>query len=318
MVDATLEHAVRLIESGRTEEGVDRLRHVASSGNPQALFLLADMTWSGNKVPQDPARGRLLFEYAAALGHTQANLVTTNLLANGIAGKRDWSVALERLRAEARQLPERAAMLGLIEAMDLDSRGDPKAVPTARILSDQPYARVFEGMMTPPECDYLIQAAGDLFHPSMVYDKDGRTVPDKMRTSDGAGFNWLLEDPAIHALNRRVAKATGTTYEEGEALQVLRYTPGQEYRPHFDFLLGVDNPRPWTALIYLNEGYEGGETAFVQTGVKFRGHTGDVLLFRNRREDGSRDPLAEHAGLPVISGIKYLATRWIRERRFVP
>jgi hypothetical protein len=31
-----------------------------------------------------------------------------------------------------------------------------------------------------------------------------------------------------------------------------------------------------------------------------------------------RDPLAEHAGMPVTSGRKYLATRWIRARRHIP
>ena len=39
-------------------------------------------------------------------------------------------------------------------------------------------------------------------------------------------------------------------------------------------------PRLWTALIYLNEDYEGGETAFVRKGIEVRGQTGDVLVFR--------------------------------------
>lgn len=318
MISPKLQESIQLIEGGQVEQGVLLLRQVASAGDPEALFLLADMTWSGNRMPQDPARGRLLFEYAAGLGHTRANLVTTNLLANGIAGRRNWPAALERLAAEARQLPERQATLELLQAMSLDANGDPFTVPEPRVLSEEPYARVFEQMISRAECAYLIDAAEGLFRPSMVYDKAGQSVPDPMRTSDGAGFNWLLEDPAIHALNRRVAKATGTTFEQGEPLQVLRYYPGQEYRPHFDFLQGADNPRPWTALIYLNDEYEGGETEFVRTGTRFRGRIGDVLLFRNRLEDGSRDPLAEHAGLPVTSGAKYLATRWIRERRWIP
>ena len=64
----------------------------------------------------------------------------------------------------------------------------------------------------------------------MVYDQNGEQALDPIRTSDGAGLFWLAEDPAIHALNRRIAMATATNYERGEPLQVLRYLPGQEYR----------------------------------------------------------------------------------------
>ena len=315
---ASLQHAIDLINSGRHEEGVQLLRQDASGGNPEALFVLADMTWSGNLVPQDPERGRLLFEYAAALGHAQANLLATNLLASGVAGKRDWPGALSRLAAEARQLPERRAALDLIGAMDLDATGDPKATPSPNIVAEEPYARLYRRVLSIAECSYLIGATETRFEPSMVYNKARELVRDTIRTSDGAAIHWLIEDPAIHAFNRRIAALTGTSFDQGEALQVLRYAPGQEYRPHFDFVDGAQNQRLWTALVYLNQDYRGGETAFVRTGTEVRGNAGDVLVFRNALEDGSADPLAEHAGLPVTSGSKYLATRWVREGRWIP
>ena len=126
MTDVTLQRALDLINAGRAEEGVHMLRTVASSRDPQAMYLLARLTWSGNMVPQDPVQGRLLFEYAAGLGHGAANVLVTNLLASGIAGRRDWAMAIERLAVEARKVPERQAALDLIRAMDLDSSGDPK------------------------------------------------------------------------------------------------------------------------------------------------------------------------------------------------
>ena len=313
-----VQQAFDLINAGRHDEGVQLLRETASKGDPEALFVLGDMTWSGSFLPQDPARGRLLFEYAGALGHAQANLLATNLLATGVAGKRDWRLALERLAVEARQLPDRRAPLDLIQAMDLDSNGDPVAVPSPAIVAEQPFARLFSAVFTPAECAYLIGAAESRFEPSMVYDNAHRLVRDTIRTSDGAAIHWLIEDPAIHALNRRIAALTKTAFDAGEALQVLRYTPGQEYRPHFDFVDGAQNQRLWTALVYLNDEYEGGETAFVRTGTAVRGNTGDMLVFRNALADGSPDPLAEHAGLPVTSGSKYLATRWVREGRWIP
>jgi prolyl 4-hydroxylase len=315
---AALQQAIALIESGRGDEGVQMLRTIASAGDAQALAVLADMTWGGNFVEQDPARGRLLFEYAAALGNPQANLFVTNLLASGVAGTRDWPLALERLADEARSVAARREAAELVAAMALDGNGDPLSIPSAKLIAEQPYARVFEQLLTPGECAYLIAAADGRFEPSMVYNQQRELVRDTIRTSDGAAFHWLVEDPAVHAINRRIGAATATPFEQGEALQVLRYSPGQEYRPHFDYVEGATNRRLWTALIYLNEDYEGGATAFVRTGLEVRGRTGDVLVFRNSREDGERDALTEHAGRPVTSGIKYLATRWIREARWIP
>lgn len=316
MSSARLEQALELIRAN-DEEGVHIVREIAATGDPQALFLLAHLHWSGTMTAQDPVRGRALFEAAAARGNVAANIIVTNLLASGVAGKRAWPTAVDRLRVEAAKIPGRKAMLDLLDAMDLDAAGDPLRAAEGRPISERPCARLFEGLLTAQECDYLAAAAGE-FEPSMVYDPAGQLVRDTIRTSDGATFHWDIEDPAIHAINRRLAAVSRTQYDAGEALQVLRYAPGQQYRPHFDWVDSAPNQRLWTALIYLNDEYEGGATAFVRTGIEVRGRTGDVLLFSNAAPDGHGDDLAEHAGMPVTSGTKYLATRWIRERRWIP
>ena len=137
-----------------------------------------------------------------------------------------------------------------------------------------------------------------------------------MRVCDSVGFTWPLENPAVHALNRRIAAASGTAVGQGEPLQVLRYRPGGEYRPHFDAIPGFANQRVMTMLVWLNEDYEGGETHFPTPGLKLKGRTGDAILFRNTGADGRRDPAAGHAGLPVTAGEKLIASRWIRQRPF--
>ena len=317
MTSAKLQDALRLIDAGRPE-GVQMVREIAATQDPDGLFALANLFWSGTMVPQNPAQGRLLFEYAAAFGHPEANVLVTNLLATGVAGRRNWPEALGRLEAEARAIPARRVAAELIKAMNVDSVGDPVSLAAPRELSEHPRASMFEGLLTQAECDYLVAAAERLFEPSMVYNEAHELVRDTIRTSDGGTFHWLIEDPAIHAINRRIAAATATPYEQGEALQILRYVPGQEYRPHFDFVDGATNQRLWTALIYLNDDYEGGATKFVRTGLEVRGRTGDMLLFWNIQSDGHGDPLAEHAGLPVLSGTKFLATRWLREARWIP
>ena len=310
--------AIALSNAGRNAEAVQLIRQVAATGDPEALGALAEMTWRGGLVEQDPVRARTLYEQAAERGNAKAALVVTNLLASGVAGRRDWGEAMSRLRAEVRIHPARSQALKLIEAMELDADGSPVTVAEGKQLSADPRVSHFTGLFTAAECDYLRQATGNAFEPSMVYDSNRRLVRDTIRTSDGATIHWLIEDPAIVALNRRIAAVSGSAYENGEALALLRYAPGQEYRPHFDFVTGASNRRLQTALVYLNDDYEGGETQFVRTELTVKGSAGDVVLFRNEGADGGPNPLSEHAGLPVTRGVKYLATRWIREARWIP
>ena len=294
------------------------VNQLAAQGEPEALYTLGEMKWRGGMVPQDPVQGRELFRRASEAGHATAAIYYTNLLATGVAGPRDWPEALRRLRAEGARDRRRKEALALIERMKLDENGDPQDIPPARSLSDTPDVRTIERLFTAAECDYVRQVAEPLYTPSVVFDEQRRTVRDPIRTSDGSTIHWLIEDPAIQALNRRLGAATGTSADQGEALQILRYRPGQQYRNHMDFVLTGENVRVQTALVYLNHDYQGGETCFVKTGLKVKGRKGDALIFRNALPDRRPDPLSEHAGLPVASGTKFLASRWIRERRWTP
>ena len=47
-----------------------------------------------------------------------------------------------------------------------------------------------------------------------------------------------------------------------------------------------------------------------------KARTGDAIVFRNASEEGEPDEDAIHAGLPVTSGVKLIASRWIRARPF--
>ena len=203
--------------------------------------------------------------------------------------------------------------------MDLTSDGGPAAVPKGEILSEAPFAVHIRGLFAARECDYLVRTAAPMLRPSVVVDeRTGQQRPHPIRTSDGATFPWLIANPPVTALNRRIAAASATDFDQGEPLQVLSYRPGQQYRSHFDAIAGLDNQRIMTVIVYLTDDYKGGETAFARTGLRFRGHKGDALLFRNTLPDGRPDPMSEHAGLPVTAGAKVIASRWIRARPFVP
>lgn len=313
-----LRQAFALSQAGRNGEAILIVNQLAARADPEALFTLAEMKWRGGMVPQDLAAARDLYRRAGEAGNRLGAVYYTNLLASGIAGPRDWPLALSRLRSEARAQAGRREVLKVVERMAIDEAGDPLSVPAGEPLSTSPEVTLFPRLFTATECDFLRAVAEPAYAPSIVNDAQGRQVRDPIRTSDGAAISWLSEDPATHALTRRLAAISGTGADQGEALQVLRYRPGQQYRPHLDFVRAADNQRFLTALVYLNHDYRGGETVFPKAGVAVNGRKGDALLFRSALPDGRPDMMSEHASLPVTSGTKYLASRWIRERRWAP
>jgi prolyl 4-hydroxylase len=282
-----------------------------------ALFEQAARTLRGLDGRRDLAVARDLFRKAAEAGSLRASVIYANFVAAGVGAPPQWQHGLFLLRNLAPTDRRARTQLELIGAMKLDSAGDPAAPPTGARVCERPEIMRFENFFTADECRYLALLAGPMLEPSVVVDAaTGRQMKDPVRTSDGIGFPWPLEDPLIHALNRRIAVASATGIAQGEPLQVLRYKPGDQYRTHFDAIPGFANQRILTMIVWLTDGYEGGETFFPTSGLKVRGRAGDAILFRNAGDDGRRDPDAAHAGLPVTAGQKWIASRWIRARPF--
>lgn len=307
--------AEALLAAGRPREAYRLLTGNQAGDDPEALFTLANWRLSGQIIRRDLATARDLFRRAAEAGHEDAATTYIAFVGAGVGGPADWPAALQLLGRYAS--PDAAAQSALIEGMQLTPSGDPLAPAEEERLSDRPTASVFPALFSPEECDFLIARAEPWLQPSLVIDpRTGGQMRNPIRTSDGMSFGHVLEGPAIHVLNRRIATAAGTDAKQGESLQVLRYRPGQEYRPHFDALAGEPNQRMLTMLVYLNEDYQGGETLFLRTGLRFKGRKGDALLFRNALPDGRADEMAQHAGLPVTAGEKIIASRWIRARPF--
>jgi len=304
-----------LVDRGDIRGGALTLKQAEQAGDARAAHELAIWCLEGRLVRRDLAASRALFERAAALGDATSAAILRAFIAGGVGGPADWPRALALLRQAAPRDPEAAAQLQLIEAMTLAPDGQPIGEFASERLCENPEVRTFPGLFTVAECDYLIATAVPKLQPSIVVDPhSGRQVPNPIRTSSGTGFPFIDENPAIHALNRRLAAASGTDVHAGEPLQVLSYAPGQQYHEHSDALPNVApaQQRVLTFLIYLDEDYEGGETAFPALGLKVRGRAGDGLLFRNALDDGTPNPRSVHAGLPVTRGVKHLASRWIR------
>ena len=185
-----------------------------------------------------------------------------------------------------------------------------------------PAARAYRGAFTLEECEYVIACASLRLGPSMIVDPEtGQSRRDDYRTSLTAVMAPADLDLALVMINRRLAAFAGRPFENAEMLSVLLYGAGHEYRPHCDWLppgpeYDRNGQRVATALVYLNDSYDGGETHFLEPDITFKGASGDVLVFENVLPDGAPDEASRHAGLPVTSGAKWLGSKWFREKKY--
>ena len=91
-----------------------------------------------------------------------------------------------------------------------------------------------------------------------------------------------------------------------EQYNMLRYQGGQEYKAHADG--STKDGRCVSAIVYLNNDYEGGELEFVNYGIKIKPEPGMLLLFPSNYA-------YTHIAHPVKSGTKYAIVTWMKDRQ---
>jgi hypothetical protein len=90
-----------------------------------------------------------------------------------------------------------------------------------------------------------------------------------------------------------------------EPYSLLKYNTGQQYREHYDG--GTSIGRCISALVYLNNNYDGGEIEFINFGVKIKPEPGMLILFPSNYA-------YRHVAHEVTNGTKYNLVTWIRDR----
>jgi prolyl 4-hydroxylase len=185
----------------------------------------------------------------------------------------------------------------------------------------QPRVILFGGLLSNTECDELVGQARRRMSSSNVIDLDtGDERRDAGRTSSGMAFTRAAT-PLIARIERRIAALLDWPLENGEALQILRYEVGQEYRPHHDYVdpaesgaakfLARGGQRVASLVMYLNTPTEGGATNFPDIGLEVAAVKGNAVFFSYDRPHPSTKTL--HGGMPVLAGEKWVATKWLRE-----
>mgnify|MGYP000303691383 CR=1 FL=1 len=175
--------------------------------------------------------------------------------------------------------------------------------------------------MTAEECARMVAMIDEVAKPSEVFDID---YSEGYRTSYSGDVD--PHDPFVKKINRRINDLMGIEPEWGETIQGQRYMPGQEFKPHHDwfypntsyweFEMGRGGQRAYTAMVFLNDVEEGGTTDFTDLEISVEPKPGVLLLWNNADQDGMPNKHTMHAGRPVVSGSKYVITKWYRTRKW--
>lgn len=187
-----------------------------------------------------------------------------------------------------------------------------------------PRVVVFGNLLGADECEGLIAAARARLARSLTVEtRTGGEALNVDRTSDGMFFE-RGENELVQRVEARIARLLNWPLDHGEGLQILRYAPGAQYRPHYDYfdpgepgtpsILRRGGQRLATLVMYLQEPDAGGATTFPDIGLQVAPVRGTGVFFSYDRPDPGTRSL--HGGAPVLGGEKWVATKWLRERTF--
>lgn len=343
---AHLTRAAECDAAGQHDAAINELAMGTSAGDPACTDMLGVRLLTGDRAPHLPAEGLGFIAEASAKGQGAGAARAAALVAMGAVGAPDWRGGLEWLRRSAeagwqiaqrqllalcddRELAQRANASGtspwrsLALAVQLDRW---RHAPPAQVKSAEPRVSAFDAMVPPALCEFFISLAVGRLEPARVYDPVARQdIVVAHRNNTIANFDLRTVQFAHVLLQARMAAACGVPERQMEAPSVLHYAPGEQIADHFDFVdpqsttdyaaeIARNGQRLITFLIYLNDDYEGGETAFPKLGFSHRGTLGGGLYFINALADMSPDLRMLHAGCPILRGEKWIITQFVRSR----
>ncbi len=175
------------------------------------------------------------------------------------------------------------------------------------------------GFLPASLCAGLIALIDTNRRPSTIADPNGDQY---FRTSETCDLD--PDEPAVRDLEALLFALNHIDPAHGEPVQGQRYAVGQEFKPHTDYFepdgadfaryCSVAGQRTWTFMIYLNRVEAGGGTRFSVPKKIIQPEPGKLLAWDNRRPDGRPNPNTLHHGMKVRKGVKYVITKWYREK----
>lgn len=315
----------------------------------------------GAGVDKDSAFGRALLLLAAESGIGDAQAAADTYAPTNDAGDKSqaWLARLLQIRRQAqsgltdlkaarqRPFPAQAAATIKLEAqfrtiahpaIRKNTRGRLDVAPGGNHAlradpgawhwhSQDPRVAVSRHFATREECAYLMTRAKPSLNRPGQYQGGGEAYADHA-LFDGVGtpFGPVNANAVMRVLERRIAAMAQHPLEALEPCSVIRYLPGEEYRPHADYFTAEQmahnvaryadqgGQRLATFLLYLRVPDAGGETVYPHPDLEIHGETGLGLLHYNVTSALVPDEHSLHIGRPVQKGEKWLWRSALRER----
>jgi prolyl 4-hydroxylase len=345
-----LELAAKWDAAGNHDEAINELARGTRAGDVECTAWLGLRLLTGDRSPLLPGEGLRFLSEAWEKGSGFAAARGAAIMALGVQVPQNWKLALEWLAMAAQKdhAPAQRQLLALGADRELAARlsaskSPPNRTqwqqlaasvdvnlwrrsPPANILSDEPRVSTFPGFTTPEVCEVLVSLATGRLEPARVYDPVGKQdIVDAHRNNTVANFGFEAVE-VIHALvQERMAAACGMPLRHFEPPTELHYSPGEQITNHYDFVdpkstddyageIARNGQRLITFILYLNDDYDGGETAFPTLGFSHKGRTGEGIYFVNALPDMQPDLRMLHAGRPTTRGEKWIVTQFIRNR----
>jgi prolyl 4-hydroxylase len=178
--------------------------------------------------------------------------------------------------------------------------------------------QIIDSFLSQEECQYIIETFKDRLVGSLVLHEGVRLEQHPSRTS--STYFLPNNDKTVVAVKMRAAEFLKIPTENVETLQLLRYTKGERYLYHHDYLAGNPaNQRVHTIIVYLNDlaKEDGGATSFYYYKQSVTPKMGRGVWFRNMDENGRLIYDSMHAGEEIkTDAVKYAINIWTRQSRW--
>jgi len=185
--------------------------------------------------------------------------------------------------------------------------------------------KVIDGFITDAECKHLIELARPKLAAAEVSGAAG------VQRSEGRNNSmcWIDHNASsqVYALIHRLAVLVRLPIQHAEALQVVHYSNGEYYAPHYDaydistelgqnYVSGAGN-RLTSVIGYLNTVADGGTTAFPRLQLQIGAVAGRITVFDNCLPGTNQvNPDTLHEGATVGVQEKWAFNLWFREKPY--
>ena len=153
---------------------------------------------------------------------------------------------------------------------------------------------VIRSVLSEMDCSRVILDAMPSLTPAMVGANDGRRVNKAIRFAYNTKFD---SHPTLEAAFGQLMPEL-----EMEPIEIACYPPGGFFANHSD-----GSWRSHSAVIKLNEGFDGGRLLFAGNNTIADMEVGDALIWENNGGESM------HCSKPVVRGLKWVALCWYKK-----